>query len=59
MLRKVIPTMPGGEVVAVKVLAPNSRQGEKEFQRYRKIAILIIGLWDVKLFIFCNLYRFG
>ncbi|XP_068501818.1 calcium/calmodulin-regulated receptor-like kinase 2 [Phaseolus vulgaris] len=25
-------TMPTGEVVAVKVLAPNSKQGEKEFQ---------------------------
>ncbi|CAL0317346.1 unnamed protein product [Lupinus luteus] len=25
-------TMPAGEVVAVKVLAPNSKQGEKEFQ---------------------------
>ncbi|KAI4352352.1 hypothetical protein L6164_006615 [Bauhinia variegata] len=25
-------TMPSGEVVAVKVLAPNSKQGEKEFQ---------------------------
>lgn len=41
-------TMPAGEVVAVKVLASNSKQGEKEFQTEVKTTSATFQLGPVK-----------